>query len=225
MRAQSMLAIESNEDQLLHLDIIEAAMEICEVLRQFRTEDEDLKVVQLFGMRMFNAFAASIKLIMSGYYQKGGMIMRDILETVFLTDFFRTDPAAIARYRFADKQERMKSFRPIRIREELDRRDGNTCKKRAELYEMFSELAGHPNMKSAIMLRPKGTDDAYVGPFFDASSLHASMAEMARLAFQVGEILDAFFPEDWREAYPSRHAFLQTKNQWLKRYSAYIAVK
>jgi DNA-binding NtrC family response regulator len=115
LRAQSMLAIESNDDQLLHLDIIEAAMELCDVLRQFKTEDEDLKVIQLFGMRMFNAFAASIKLIMSGYYQKGGMIMRDILETVFLADFFRTDRAAIARYRFADKQERMKSFRPIAL--------------------------------------------------------------------------------------------------------------
>jgi hypothetical protein len=80
-------------------------------------------------------------------------------------------------------------------------------------------------MKSAMMLRPKGTDDAYVGPFFDVSSLHASLAEMARLAFQVGEILDAFFPVEWREAYPSRHAFLQAKTQWLKRYSACMGVK
>jgi hypothetical protein len=84
LRATSKQNIESNKDQILHLSIIEAAMEICDVLREFKTEDDDLKVIQLFGMRMFNAFAASIKLIMSGYYQKGGMIMRDILETVFL---------------------------------------------------------------------------------------------------------------------------------------------
>ena len=117
-------------------------------------------------MRMFNAFASSIKLVMSGYYQKGGMIMRDILETVVSYRFLPHDRPAITRWRFAEKGERMKSFSPVRIREALDKRDGNTEKKRAELYEMFSELAGHPNMKSAMMLRPKGTDDAYIGPFF-----------------------------------------------------------
>jgi hypothetical protein len=224
LRATSKQNIESNKDQILHLSIIEAAMEICYVLRQFKTDDDDLKVIQLFGMRMFNAFAASIKLIMSGYYQKGGMTMRDILETVFLIDYFRSDRAAITRYRYAEKKERNKSFSPIRIREALDKRDGNTCKKRAALYEMFSELAAHPNMKSAIMLKPKGMDYAYVGPFFDSSSLDASLAEMARLAFEVGEILDSFFPVGWQEAYPSRQAFLQAKNEWLKRYSAHIGV-
>lgn len=119
-------------------------MNVCEKLRQFPSDDEDLKVIQLFGMRMFNAFATSLKLILSGYYQKGGMIMRDILETVFLIDYFRTDRAEITRYRMADKREIEQSFRPIKIREALDKRDGNTCKKRAELYKMFSELSRAP---------------------------------------------------------------------------------
>lgn len=225
LRVKSLASIRTDQDLLLHLNIVEAAMGICNHLRQFQTNDEDLKVIQLFGMRMFNAFAASIKLIMSGYYQKGGMIMRDILETVFLADFFRTDRAAITRYRFADKKERMQSFGPVRIREALDKRDGNAGKKRAELYEMFSELAAHPNMKSAMMLRPKGTDDAFVGPFFDVTSLKASLGEMGKLAFQDGEIIDAFFPADWHEGYLSRRAFLCTKEQWLKRYYPSIAVK
>lgn len=225
LRFQSITAIEQDKDLILHLDIVEAAMGMCNHLRQFKTDDEDLKVIQLFGMRMFNAFASSIKLIMSGYYQKGGMIMRDILETVFLADFFSTDRAAITRYRFADKTKRKQSFGPVHIRKALDERDGNTSKKRAELYEMFSELAAHPNMKSAMMLRPKGTDDAFVGPFFDATSLKASLAEMGRLALQVGEILDAFFPMEWREAYPTRQAFIYVKEQWYKRYSAYMGVK
>jgi hypothetical protein len=225
LRAKSLACIAADKDMLLHLHIIEAAMDICDVLRQLQTDDENLKVIQVLGMRMFNAFASSMKLIKSGYYQNGGLIMRDILETVFLADFFRTDREAITQWRFADKKERMKSFSPIRIREALDNRDGHTSKKRAELYDLFSELACHPNMKSVAMLRPKGTDDAFVGPFFDATSLLASLGDMGKLAFQVGEIIDAFFPINWREGYPARQAFLYKKEQWLKRYYPSIAAK
>ncbi len=225
LRIKSLAAIEGDADLLLHLQLIETAMGVCNMLRQFETSDEDLKVIQMLGMRMFNAFATSLKLIMSGYYQKGGLIMRDILETVFLVDFFRTDRAAITRWRFADKKERMASFSPVRIREALDKRDGHSSKKRADLYEMFSELAGHPNMKSVHMLRPKGTDDAYIGPFMDITSLRASLGEMGKLAWQAGEILDDFFPTDWQEGYIARQAFLHTKAQWLRRYYPSIFAK
>lgn len=51
----------------LHLAITEAAMDLADVLRQFETADEDLKVIQLLGMRTFNAFGASVKLALSGY--------------------------------------------------------------------------------------------------------------------------------------------------------------
>jgi hypothetical protein len=39
------------------------------MLRQFNSNDEDLKVAVILGMRTFNAFAASIKLTPSGYHQ------------------------------------------------------------------------------------------------------------------------------------------------------------
>lgn len=42
----------------------------------------------------------------------------------------------------------------------------NYSKKQCEFNTAGLEDAReHPNMKSAMMLRPKGTDDAYVGPF------------------------------------------------------------
>ena len=46
----------------LHLSIVEAAMDLADIFRQFDTSDEDLKVAQLLGMRTFNAFGASLKL-------------------------------------------------------------------------------------------------------------------------------------------------------------------
>jgi hypothetical protein len=68
-------------------------------------------------------------------------------------DLFRGDRARIERWRFADQKARMKDFAPVKVREALDARDGFTSKKRFEMYEMFSELAGHPNMNSHLMMR------------------------------------------------------------------------
>ncbi|MBR1121894.1 hypothetical protein JQ628_10260 [Bradyrhizobium lablabi] len=81
-------------------------MELAEVLRQFSTSDEDLKVVQMLGMRTFNAFGASLKLLLSGYHQNGALILRNVLETAFLLDLFRSNRSLITKWRFADKKAR-----------------------------------------------------------------------------------------------------------------------
>ena len=72
----------------------------------------------------FNAFGASLKLALSGYSQNSALILRDVLETVFLTDYFAGDRTLIERWRFADKKARIKDFGPVRVREALDARDG-----------------------------------------------------------------------------------------------------
>jgi hypothetical protein len=41
---------------------------------------------------------------------------------------------------------------------------------------------------------------------------------MGRLALQVGEQLDRFFPADWEQGTPSRVAFAQLKPNWLNRF-------
>lgn len=72
--------------KLLHVAITEAAMDLADVLRKFNTSDEDLKVLQLLGIRAFNAFGASVGLALLGYSQNSALILRDVLETVFLID-------------------------------------------------------------------------------------------------------------------------------------------
>jgi hypothetical protein len=68
---------------------------------------------------------------------------------------------------------------------------------------MFSELAEHPTMKSDLMMmRPQRNGDAVTGPFIEAAALDAVVAEMGRLAIQVGEQLGLFFPSDWAQAPP-----------------------
>lgn len=199
----------------LHLTIVERAMDLADLLRQFETDDENLKVIQMLGMRMFNAFGASVKLALSGYSQNSALIMRDILETVFLIDLFRGEPSLIERWRLADKKARMKQFSPVKVREALDARDGFTSLKRAEMYELFSELAGHPTMKSAWMMRPEKDGDAVIGPFIEKTTLEAVLSEMGRLAVQAGELLNGFFPPAWHQSLAARVAFAKVKMEWI----------
>lgn len=198
----------------LHLLAVQHAMDLADHFRQIPTEDENTKLIQILSMRLFNAFGASAKLALSGYGQNSALIMRDILETVFLLDFFNSDRKSIKRWRLADRKERMKNFSPIRIREALDLRDGFQNKKRAQHYEFLSELAGHPTMKSVLMLRPQQDGDAVIGPFIAEDPFKAVLSEMGRLAIQAGEVLDYFFPEMWDGALETRKSFTQVKQQW-----------
>jgi len=215
LRRKATALVEDNNRLALHLSVIEHAMDLADILRQLLIDEEDMKVVQVLGMRLFNAFGASVKLALSGYGQNSALIMRDILETVFLLDLFKGDRTAIERWRFADKKARMKNFSPVRVREALDARDGFQGKKRAALYEQFSVLAGHPTMESVAMMRPQKGGDAVIGPFIEANSLEAVLSEMGRLAVQAGEILNAFFPETRSNALAARVSFARVKRNWL----------
>ena len=215
LRTRGRDIVEGDERLSLHLVVVERAMDLADLLRQYPSEDEDLNVVQMLGMRTFNAFGASVKLGLSGYGQNAALVIRDILETVFLLDLFRGDPAAIERWRNADRRERMQQFSPRRVREALDERDGFTSGRRAELYRLFSELAGHPTMNSVHMMRPQVDGEAVIGPFIEAGSLEAVLSEMGRLAVQVGEVLNHFFPETWVDAVAARAAFARVHRAWL----------
>ena len=216
LRREAELIVARNAKLQLHLSAIENAMNVAYVLRQYPTDDEDKKVIQVLGMRMFNAFGASAKLGLSGYSQNSALIMRDILETVFLLDLFQGDRAAIERWRVSDKKERMKEFSPLHVREALDSRDGFTEKKRAEIYEFLSELAAHPTMKSVFMMRPQQGGDAVIGPFIEPATLEAVLAELGRLSIQAGEALDHFFPEEWDYAILARTEFADVRMQWMQ---------
>ncbi|MEQ8371353.1 MAG: hypothetical protein RIE31_11970 [Alphaproteobacteria bacterium] len=218
LREKALALVKSDDRLSIHLFVVESAMDLADVLRQFETDEEDMKVVQILGMRMFNAFGASLKLALSGYVQNSTLIMRDVLETVFLLDLFKTDRNAIKRWRFADKRERMKEFAPVKVRDALDKRDGFKSGRRTELYAQFSELAGHPSMKSVHMMCPEKGSDAVIGPFMEATALEAVLSEMGRLAIQAGEHLAAFFPPEWGHGKCSRDAFTRVKLEWIGRF-------
>ncbi|MGB8816810.1 MAG: hypothetical protein WCC66_02705 [Rhizobiaceae bacterium] len=215
LRTEALRRISGKPLLLLHFEVTAAAMDLLDVFRQYPTNDEDTKVKQALGIRLFNAHAAAIKLMLSGYYQNATMVLRDVLETIFLADYFRTSPAEVERWRMADKKTLLRDFKPAIIRGKLDARDGVTTKKRGDAYALFSGLAGHASMEGFAMLRPLGKD-MHTGPFLDNSALEAVAAEMGKLSVQVGEIFSAFTPLDWGLGRDTAAAFAPLKMKWLK---------
>ena len=88
LRAKALEFAASDSYLQLHISVIGNAMNLADQFRQFPTDDEDMKAIQMLGMRVFNAFGSSLKLALSGYGQNSALIMRFILETVFLLDLF-----------------------------------------------------------------------------------------------------------------------------------------
>ncbi|MFT3673550.1 hypothetical protein [Aestuariivirga sp.] len=206
----------------LHLKAVEAAMLLADTLRQLPNEDEDFKVFQLLGLRLFNAFGSSVKLLMAGYFQNGALILRDVLETLFLLDLLSHDRALVSQWRIADRKVRKQLFSPAAVRKTLDDRDGLKTRKREKQYVMFSELAGHPSMQSAHMLRPQKDADAVIGPFMVARTLEATLTEAGRLAVQIGELLDALFPKTWEHGFEAQRTFAIAKREWFKEFYPHL---
>src|SRR5436309_3406038 len=128
---------------------------------------ENELTLQYLGIRLFNVAAASIKLALSGYYQKGFGQIRDVIETYFLVDYLSTYPEKIDEWRRADKKKRMSNFGPGFTRSELDKRDSYTSGERKRIYDLLSEAASHASYPG-VSLTTTGPDNmAQVGPFFD----------------------------------------------------------
>ena len=101
------------------------------------------------------------------------------------------------------------------VRKALDERDGFQGRKREEMYRMFSELAAHPTMKSAYLMRPQKDGDAVIGPFIAPDTLEAVISEIGRLAVQASEVLDPFFPETWADVLPARADYARGRLEWF----------
>src|SRR2546430_3631458 len=84
---------------------------------------EDELTLQYLGIRLFNAAGVSVKLALSGYYQKAFDQVRDVIETYFLVDYLSTYPDEIDEWKRADRKKLTWYFSPARIRNELDKRD------------------------------------------------------------------------------------------------------
>lgn len=217
-RRKNIAAVEADADLLLDLDMIERAMDLIDVfVRQQVEADADGRAVQHLAIRMFNGLATAWKLTASGYYQNAALILRDLIETVYLVNFFHIKPQSIANWRSADRKQLQKEFGPSIIRKALDDDDGKGKSKREQIYYMFSNLAGHPTKAGFDMLKPKG-QDAIIGPFPDDTALRALVQELGSLAVQCGLATAVWLDYDVPMVNPTTLRFLQRMMDFTERF-------
>ena len=194
LRSRAEALVAANPRLALHLLVVERAMDLADLLRQYPSEDEGRKVVQALGMRVFNAFCASIKLALSGYGQNSALVLRDIVETGNLLDLFSRDANAVARFRFAGEKAERTEFSPVKVRIALDRRDGRDDRRREKQYRMLSELAAHPTMQSGHLMRPRKDADLESGRSWSPSFSRRSCARWLASRFRWERCWTGSFP-------------------------------
>ena len=207
LRERTLQLVEAEADLVDHLDITERAMDVMDMLRQHYQADDEERAISHLAIRTFNGFATAWKLIASGYYQAGTLIVRDILETTNLVNAFHVDRSLIARWRNADRKTLKRDFGPAAVRKILDAAAGLGKSQREEIYIKFSTLAGHPTRAGFSMLRPKGME-AHMGPFCDLTALRAVIEEMGMMAAQSGFAFAVYLDTDQPACNATAHYFL-----------------
>jgi hypothetical protein len=222
LRNKSIDAIEGSENFLEHAALVERSMDLINYfVRQYKDENDDLLTVQLLGIRLFNAAASALKLLLSGYYQTSALQQRDMLETIFLLDYFKIYPTKITEWRQSDARTRRKNFAPAVIRKALDERDGFTERKRDKAYKQLCDLAGHPTYVGFQMLAPQPGGDAHCGPFFEHTSFTAVYEELAKHLIQAGSAFVRFFPGKNSADQRMKISFMETQGKWFEKFYKY----
>jgi hypothetical protein len=215
LRPQSIKTIEASTKLLQHAEIIERTGNLFQHFGHsgpFR--DDDDVVIRVLGHRAFNDLMVAANLILSGYYQSGVILARDLLEVTFLLHDFSAERGNIEKWRTLRDKSHDELFKPVVIRKRLDDRDGFTSKKRAEAYKFMSSLAGHPSPTGFQMLLSGGVYRS--GPFFDSGALESCWSELAKVTVQVGMHYATFFKPDTRAAAHIKAEYLDVTNAWLE---------
>lgn len=216
LRVKAIALIEASEDMSLHVSMIETCMDMLQYVR-VNTPDmsEDQVIVALIGASVFNSMASALKLVLGGYYQSSGLQIRYIMESGWLLDYLRTDPKLVEEWKMTPEDKRQSVFRPGKIRDALDKRDGFTEKKREAHYKRLCVLCGHPTFAGFTMLRPDLNADAHMGAFLVPNLLEACIQELVQVSITAWQSFMCFFPPKTLSDYKVRVAYLEKQNAWF----------
>jgi hypothetical protein len=219
LRKQSLNEILSNSDLTAHWNMVAEAMNaIFAFSHDHPHGSDDELTLQYLGIRLFNAGGASIKLALSGYYQKAFDQLRDIIETYFLVDYLSTYPKKIAEWKTADRKKRMAQFGAGAIRNALDKRDGYTSGARKHIYDLISEAASHATFNGISLTTTGPQNMAQVGPFFDKQKLSIWLLEMAMRLSHAAMMVSSNPEGDEKKLLATRIHYLAAVNDWWATY-------
>lgn len=217
IRTQALLQIDGDADLREHLDIIHDSLDAIFALTAYHANaTEEELVIQRLGIRLFNSGACALSLLLSGYYQNSALLIRDLLETGFLLDYFRSNRTEIKVWRDATDQKRQERFRPAKIREALDKRDGFNEKRRGTAYKLLSNYASHPTNPGFRLFSPNWMSK--IGPFHDAAYVKAMLQELAKQLPAAAETYVRCFETVASAIGAAREVFLRKLRRWVARY-------
>jgi hypothetical protein len=207
-----------NNDELKdHVAIINHSLEfISNIPKLVLHTNVDELFVQRLLIRCFNSGASSLRLARCGYYQPAFAMIRDVVETTFLLDLFNRQPAEIARWHSLPAKQREKEFAPFRVRDKLDKADGNKERRRAAAYKALSTYASHPTPEGFHIISPNLMTQ--IGPFPNADRIEAFLQELAKNISYAAIVAGGLVPKDSDAGYELKKSFLRPLNFWLERY-------
>ena len=222
LRQETFEAINKDKYLPIDLSVIAKSMDLIHyfIIQYDHEENIDLLTIQKLGIRLFNGSASALRLLSCGYYQTSALQIRDLLETLFLLDYFLTDKILIAKWRDGDQNIRRKEFAPVKIRRALDVRDGFTNKKRDKAYALLCNLAGHPTNEGFRMLAPVPGGDAHIGPYFEFKNMKATLEELSSNLIQAGVIFTRFFEKRNDADREIGNHFIEGSREWRENLDA-----
>lgn len=161
---RSLAFVRTNGNARKYLEVIEVSLDVMLSMAVIPQDTEDARTIAAISARVTNTTAGCLREAMNGYIQNSLALMRDLVETQTLLDYFSHDPAKIATWRTDDAQLRQREFKQWRMRDALDKRDGFTTKKRAEQYAKFCEYGTHVTYPGLRLLLSEDRKSVTPGP-------------------------------------------------------------
>lgn len=209
--------IASDDDLARHLDLINNALDCLSRLPELHKEttDEELMLLRL-AIRCFNSGASALRLLRCGYFQPAMTMVRDLIEVYFLMDLFAKEPQTLKDWRSMDDNDRRKYFRPVRVRERLDKIDGFKENRRQRAYDLLSQHAAHVNPTGHSLISPGNM--TRIGPFPEYGLFRAALEELATHLGYAAVVVCNLIDTDDRGALMVKSQFLSCLSQWSSQY-------
>ncbi|MER8684739.1 hypothetical protein [Mesorhizobium sp. M1405] len=117
------------------------------------------------GVRLINDAGAFGKCALAGYYQPALAMIRDIVEVGFLLEVFAHDRSRLVAWHNATDAERLRDWKPVKVREMLDKISPADKEGRKDAYKFLSTHGTHVSPNAVHLISPGNMTE--VGPFPD----------------------------------------------------------
>lgn len=218
IRTASILAINGDPALKDHIELIQECMDMlfCIAYEHKLGASEEEQVIYGLGIRLFNSTATTLKLTTSGYHQGAVSFLRDIVEIGFLLDYFKHNPNSIKIWKNSKDKKDRAQFRPVKIREILDKRDGFQEKKREAMYSLLSKHGTHATFGGFQLVTQN--NNFVIGPFESEKILRALTEEICKVLPYVVVIYITHWSTSSLIILKQKYHFLECAQKWWKQY-------